>query len=156
MSQESMSDRLSIDMTLVLVSVAFKLTAAGEIPKVPYLTWLDKYLLVSFIFLAFITCEHVVAASEYFKARDECDTITHECEGFVVKVLAGIWMIINIAFLGIGWYFHCVNSKHTEVVDKSFGGSRNGSDPLQPGRNDAAGKTGSFATYGDLLSVQQK
>mmetsp|Transcript_25434 Transcript_25434/g.79252 ORF Transcript_25434/g.79252 Transcript_25434/m.79252 type:complete len:373 (+) Transcript_25434:79-1197(+) len=71
--KQDLADRLSVAMTLVLASVAFKLTVATEIPKVPYITWLDKYLLASFAFLVAMCFEHFVAA--YYSIED-CGHLT--------------------------------------------------------------------------------
>lgn len=47
---EELADRLSVTLTLVLTSVAFKYMVAQELPKISYLTLLDKYILMSFFF----------------------------------------------------------------------------------------------------------
>ena len=48
-------DRSSITLTLLLTAVAFQLVLQDDLPQVPYLTYLDKYVLSSFI-LIFAIC----------------------------------------------------------------------------------------------------
>ena len=61
-AQESLADRLSVTLTLVLTSVAFKYMVAQELPKISYLTLLDKYILLSFTFLALVGGQNTLAA----------------------------------------------------------------------------------------------
>ena len=61
-SPEDLEDRLSVTLTLVLTSVAFKYMVAQELPKISYLTLLDKYILLSFTFLALVGGQNTLAA----------------------------------------------------------------------------------------------
>ena len=56
------ADRLSVILTLVLTSVAFKFVMAQSLPKIPYNTALDWYVLVSFLILSFVVIENSFAA----------------------------------------------------------------------------------------------
>jgi hypothetical protein len=56
------SSRLEITLTLVLTSVAIKLTASDWLPNVAYLTLLDSYILCGFMNLVAIAIQHVVSA----------------------------------------------------------------------------------------------
>lgn len=60
---EDNSGRLGVTLTLVLTSVAFKLLLADSLPRVAYMTMLDKYLLLSFVSLLLISA---VAVIPYF------------------------------------------------------------------------------------------
>lgn len=53
----SVSDRLSIILTLLLTAVAFKYIVAGYLPHVPYFTAMDKYVLFCFLVLFFSAIE---------------------------------------------------------------------------------------------------
>jgi len=46
------ADRLSVSITLVLVVAAYKFSISSFIPKLPYLTLLDKYVLACFLFVS--------------------------------------------------------------------------------------------------------
>ena len=46
-----LSDRFGHVVTLILTAVAFQFVVSTELPKLPYLTLLDEYIIMSFIFL---------------------------------------------------------------------------------------------------------
>jgi len=56
------SDRMSLNVTLVLTVIAFKFTFGSDIPKKAYLTWMDKYLIVAFLILALQSAEICLAS----------------------------------------------------------------------------------------------
>jgi hypothetical protein len=57
------NSRLGNVLTLVLTSVAFKFVVSQSLPKIPYNTCLDWYVLSSFIMLMLVVVENVVVAS---------------------------------------------------------------------------------------------
>ena len=57
---EDIADRLGNSLALLLTFAAFKITLAGDIPKVGYLTQLDKYLLASFFLSTCVGIEALV------------------------------------------------------------------------------------------------
>ncbi len=52
------ASRLSTTLTLLLTAVAFKFVVGESLPKIAYLTLLDKYMLVAFTFLYAIAIEN--------------------------------------------------------------------------------------------------
>ena len=54
---DNIGDRLSVIMTLALTIVAFQLVVAEILPKVEYLTYLDKVFLSCFFGVAFVSLE---------------------------------------------------------------------------------------------------
>jgi hypothetical protein len=56
----STADRLSVTLTLLLTAVAYKFIVATSLPQVSYLTSLDTYVLVCFLFMLIIVIENVV------------------------------------------------------------------------------------------------
>ncbi|KAL6069133.1 hypothetical protein QOT17_007669 [Balamuthia mandrillaris] len=50
-TKDALPDRMSITLTLILTVVAFKYSVSDNLPKINYMTLLDKYVLVSFLFL---------------------------------------------------------------------------------------------------------
>eukprot|EP00823_Brevimastigomonas_motovehiculus_P000389 TRINITY_DN1047_c0_g1_i1.p1 TRINITY_DN1047_c0_g1~~TRINITY_DN1047_c0_g1_i1.p1 ORF type:complete len:348 (+),score=87.96 TRINITY_DN1047_c0_g1_i1:101-1144(+) len=58
MRPEELSNRLAVTLTLLLTAVAFKLMVSDSLPKVAYLTLLDKYILAAFLFLYIIALEN--------------------------------------------------------------------------------------------------
>jgi hypothetical protein len=61
----NLADRLSIDFVNLLVSQAFKLNIASELPHVTHLTYADMYILVSFMFVLAAICLHFYMAVAY-------------------------------------------------------------------------------------------
>ncbi|KAL1495269.1 hypothetical protein AB1Y20_017129 [Prymnesium parvum] len=55
---EQVEDRLALDVTLLLTSIAFKQVLAGTVPPISYLTRLDAYALGSLGFLLLATAAH--------------------------------------------------------------------------------------------------
>jgi len=51
---EDVSDRCGVILTLVLTSVAYKFIVSQGLPKISYCTFLDSYVMISFLFLTFI------------------------------------------------------------------------------------------------------
>ena len=60
--QDEAADRLSVSLTLLLTSVAFKHMVSQELPRISYLTLLDTYILLSFAFLALVGGQNAFAA----------------------------------------------------------------------------------------------
>jgi hypothetical protein len=63
MSPDDLGGRMGNNLALLLTFAAFKITLAGDVPKVGYLTQLDKYLLTSFILTS---CLGFESMSVYF------------------------------------------------------------------------------------------
>lgn len=57
-----LGDRASITLSLLLTAVAYKLVLADILPRVSYLTALDKYVLICFTMLIVIAAEQGLAA----------------------------------------------------------------------------------------------
>ncbi|KAL4216649.1 hypothetical protein ACF0H5_024372 [Mactra antiquata] len=62
-------NRLQLSFILMLSAISLRFVANQSIPKVSYLTLLDKYLLTSLLFCAVITCWHaIISRFEYNKS----------------------------------------------------------------------------------------
>lgn len=81
-------DRLSVTLTLVLTAMAFKFVVAEKMPRLSYLTYLDKYMSLSFFFLFMIAVENGVA--QYFP-RSMWDVI----DFYFFTALFIIWTVYN-------------------------------------------------------------
>jgi hypothetical protein len=101
---DGMEIRVGIDFTLVLTCVALKFLLHGNLPNVPYLTRLDKYVLASFGMICLMTCENgaisylsIAKGEEY--ARD-VDVLVWVGFGvgwclFHLYVFISSWLLIN-------------------------------------------------------------
>eukprot|EP01084_Bolivina_argentea_P167050 289991_1 len=58
---EDTADRLSVTITLMLATVAFRFILTALLPPVPYLTWMDHYISFSFIVVALFIGENACA-----------------------------------------------------------------------------------------------
>ena len=67
---EDLADRLSVSVTMVLTSVAFKLHLATLLPALSYLTALDYFVIVSFVFGVLVALENIVAQKFWTKEQD--------------------------------------------------------------------------------------
>jgi hypothetical protein len=56
--ERNVADRLGLSLTLVLTAVAFKFVIAADLPKICYLTKLDKYVLFNFFGIAVVVVEN--------------------------------------------------------------------------------------------------
>eukprot|EP00037_Helgoeca_nana_P006649 m.61084 g.61084 ORF g.61084 m.61084 type:complete len:495 (-) comp17522_c0_seq1:30-1514(-) len=85
-----LSERLNIVMSLVLSAVAHKLLCAEQLPDLPYLTYLDGYVLGGVGLLCVLAIECIVCATLF-------DTVTAESIDTVCGWgLVVIWLAVNV------------------------------------------------------------
>eukprot|EP00930_Biecheleria_cincta_P070436 TRINITY_DN58073_c0_g1_i1.p1 TRINITY_DN58073_c0_g1~~TRINITY_DN58073_c0_g1_i1.p1 ORF type:complete len:432 (+),score=36.53 TRINITY_DN58073_c0_g1_i1:66-1298(+) len=68
--EKSSADRLSVSVTLLLTAVAYKLMISADLPKISYLTALDKYVITCFIALAVVVVENALCEWQRFGDLD--------------------------------------------------------------------------------------
>ncbi len=61
MRKESLGGRMRISSTAFLTIVAYQFAVSGSLPKVAYLTMMDKLMVVSFVLIALTAFENMVA-----------------------------------------------------------------------------------------------
>mmetsp|Transcript_38 Transcript_38/g.64 ORF Transcript_38/g.64 Transcript_38/m.64 type:complete len:576 (+) Transcript_38:39-1766(+) len=73
-AKDGNGDRMQTNITLLLTAVAFKYSVADSLPVLPYLTYLDKFVLASFFISCFVTCGASVShfMGSYSKYCDYC------------------------------------------------------------------------------------
>ncbi|CAK9008561.1 unnamed protein product [Durusdinium trenchii] len=98
--KEDLADRLSVTLTLVLTSVAFKYMVAQELPRISYLTLLDTYILVSFAFLA------LVGGQNAFSALFTEVPFEHHSRQVVVAIFLVIHLVVGL----LSVQFMCLES----------------------------------------------
>ena len=67
--KDEVADRLSVSVTLMLATVAFKFVITNILPPVSYLTWMDRYITINFVVIALFVAENATAwyfDHEYF------------------------------------------------------------------------------------------
>ncbi|KAH3765081.1 Gamma-aminobutyric acid receptor subunit gamma-3 [Pelomyxa schiedti] len=97
LAPEEGGDRLSLNLTLLLTSVAYKYVIASYLPKTAYLTILDLYVLSSFVLLVFVIIENAIAALCDSPANRNLDKIS-------AIILVTTWLSIN-ALMVLGCMF---------------------------------------------------
>lgn len=89
-----MEPRINVVLTVLLTSVAFKVSIAEQMPKMPYLTLIDKYLLCSFTTLFLIAMEIFMldtVADRLGEPREWCDVAAF-------KIIGGAWAAVQLLF----------------------------------------------------------
>jgi len=95
--EEGLGDRISIVLTLLLTATAFKFVIADSLPKVTYMTVLDKYVAVCNAGFTLF-----VAMFSILPLLDVSDVHTLELTYFL-PTISGIWLVFNIVFLYRVW-----------------------------------------------------
>jgi len=100
---ESFGSRLSVNLTLLLTIVATKLGLSDSLPKVPYLTVLDKYILACMALVVVNIVENVVAHQILLSGdvtQSTSESIDYAFFGFVTFC----WFLFNcITVVRIKW-----------------------------------------------------
>eukprot|EP01084_Bolivina_argentea_P293167 504176_1 len=92
---DDLGDRLNLLITLILTAVAFSYVVFDSLPNVPYLTFMDKYILGSYAFLVFLMIQTAMLRQTWF--TEKMDKIV-----FYASI---IWLILfNSGFLLYGWF----------------------------------------------------
>jgi hypothetical protein len=93
-------ERLAVTLTLVLALIAFKFAISTTIPKVPYLTYLDKYFIMAFMMLSIVAAENSLCAHIGEDAWDDRpNDIQNSVDRWFFIIFMSVWFIINIVFL---------------------------------------------------------
>jgi len=90
------ADRLSVILTLVLTAVAFKFVVSQSLPNIPYNTFLDWYVLISFLLLMLIVIDVSVVGFLIPHAPDAADTIDRA----VLYTSAGVLVVWHVLTFG--------------------------------------------------------
>jgi len=84
--------RLSISLTLLLTAVTFTFVVADSLPKVAYLTLLDKYVIFNFMCLYFVAVENGVVGNLADEIRDVIDQ-------YAMYVVSASWVLMHLFML---------------------------------------------------------
>ena len=87
-------ERLNIGVVLLLTNIAFKLSNNMELPNTSYLTYIDKYQLVAFLFHTLVIIQNVV--SSYITNIQNFDLWSY-------VILMGIYIINHSIFIIKGY-----------------------------------------------------
>ncbi|KAL8592371.1 hypothetical protein ACOMHN_044307 [Nucella lapillus] len=94
------TNRLQLSFTLMLTSVAFKSVVNQSLPRISYLTYMDKYLLASMIMLSAVCSWHAIVTT-LLHDRPMADQV----EMIVLIVLGVVYFLFNVGFVIIIYLF---------------------------------------------------
>lgn len=69
--RETVADRLSVSLAIVLTAVAHKYSMTSLVPAISYLTFLDKYVISSLLLIVVITFQGLIGSVEIFYCRTQ-------------------------------------------------------------------------------------
>ncbi|XP_053385529.1 cys-loop ligand-gated ion channel-like isoform X2 [Mercenaria mercenaria] len=116
-------NRLQLSFTLVLTAVAFKSVVNSSLPRISYLTYMDKYLLVSMVMLSAVCTWHAIVTRLNYN-RKYADHV----ENIVLTILSVLYIVYNIGFIVIIYLFPCKKRRIMSQKDKEY--KRNRRDSL--------------------------
>ncbi|XP_046358983.1 cys-loop ligand-gated ion channel-like isoform X1 [Haliotis rufescens] len=92
--QTKPQNRLQLSFTLVLTGVAFKFVATQSLPKIPYLTYLDRYILISMCIMYFVCIWHAVITRFQFN-----DSLSRSMDFWAFVGLVGFFVCFQLFFI---------------------------------------------------------
>jgi len=109
---EGLGDRLSIGFTLVLTSLVFMFVVEARLPKVPYLTLLDKYIYGSFYLMVLI----MVGSTLVLRVKNDEQRRQWNTKAMLIAacslVVFQVWFICSILYYG--------NKEHKKLTMSSI------------------------------------
>lgn len=106
----NIGERLSCALTLLLTSVAFKLAATQDLPKLPYSTYVDHYIMANMI-IQMIVCIHIGIGG--MMASSDPDTAKLDDRIFALSSFF-VGMFVQMYFAILGYH-------HFSTQDKTSG-----------------------------------
>lgn len=94
-----LSDRLQVTLTLLLTLVALKFSIAEYLPTTSYITYLDKYVMASFVFVTLVALQNVVVfwlLDEIVNDEDLSHRYSYTLDMTTGYFLFGLWNAIHI------------------------------------------------------------
>jgi len=79
MSDESLVNRVRVASTAFLTVVAYQFAIAGSLPKVAYLTLMDRLMIMSFVLIALSVIQSMTSAKMREKDRDRAVGLDRRC-----------------------------------------------------------------------------
>lgn len=115
-SPELPQNRLQLSFTLLLTSVAFKFVINQSLPKISYLTYMDKYVLLSLVILCVVCIWHALITVFFhhgseFLARMERD---------VFLAFAVIYILCHVVFVFWLYFDACKRRRIMKRKDREY------------------------------------
>ncbi|XP_041367944.1 acetylcholine-gated ion channel acc-4-like isoform X2 [Gigantopelta aegis] len=105
-------DRVMLIATLFLTAVTFKFVVSSSLPVISYLTYLDKYILLSLVFLLLQSIESA-SVSELTKIYD-MDTVVE----YDLYAMGGLLLLLIVFHVGFAIYIHKTALRKRRLMKK--------------------------------------
>ena len=102
LNRDEVEARLSITVTMVLTSVAFKLYISDSLPLVSYNTILDWFVLLSFVFIACTVFYCTLASPKLYQIE-----LTDIQDSYIGFGFIGAWALQFLLIVALLGYFRC-------------------------------------------------
>lgn len=99
MNGESLGGRTRISATAFLTIVAYQFAISGDLPKVAYLTLMDKLMIASFVLIALSAIENIV--SDLISARDSESARRLDFSSRWIFPLLYVLLVASVAVLSV-------------------------------------------------------
>lgn len=115
---DDFSTRFNIVFTLLLTLVASKFSITGLVPQTNYLTYLDKYMVLSFFYMCVVAGQNTYVYYLNTK-KDHDDKQVNNVDNLAGSLLFGVWFIVHvfIAIWAYTWSKTKVLRKSREYLD---------------------------------------
>ena len=111
MAEDDIGTRTSVSLTLFLTAVAFQFATSSDLPKLPYLTYLDKLMVFMYLMLFAAYCENAVVFK--MAERKGSDDSVADIDSTFEKVY--------IACTAVSFVFMCIcGVRASYTVPKSY------------------------------------
>ncbi|XP_041374738.1 uncharacterized protein LOC121387632 isoform X2 [Gigantopelta aegis] len=108
-------NRLQLTLLLVLTIVTFKSVVNQSLPRISYLTFMDKYLLASMVMLSGVCAWHGIVTTLLSDPA-----LANRVDSIVLIVLAVIYILYNAGFLLAIYMFPCKKRRLMSQKDKEY------------------------------------
>ena len=96
-SEMHSGDRLVVVFTLMLTATAYSLVIAAGLPTLGYLTFLDKYILATFAFIAVVGAEIVGIKWIIERHTDDTEDNVANLMEYASYVDLGLWFVLHLS-----------------------------------------------------------
>lgn len=116
-TEENIESEASFLLTVLLAVVAFMFIYQAEIPKVPYITWMDAYVYFTFAFILLIFVVTIVIFI-FFQEEDGYDHLWWKMRAG--WVCCGIYVFAHFSYMCMGYRYRQVELRKLKMNDAEF------------------------------------
>eukprot|EP01137_Pigoraptor_chileana_P013020 Opistho-2@66014 len=99
---DAFTDRQSITLTLMLTAVAFKYIVTQQLPPVSYTTYMDRYILASFLLIVVVLVENLILV---LLGETQAGVLSEEqqktWDRSFIGIVTGLWLVLHGAYMFI-------------------------------------------------------